>query len=120
MKLKVNDQLPLSIQAADEFGNPTLAIFDAPPVYSSSDESVAVVVASEDGMSAMIHSPAGKLASAVIQVSGLVGGVAVLGSLSLDMVAGDVAEIVLAPGVPVAVALPAAPVDAAPVAPAAE
>lgn len=116
MQLKVNDMLPVSIQAADEFGNPTGAIFDAPPAWSSSDVSVAAVVAAADGLSVQVTSPAGKLASATVQVSGLVGGAAVVGSLQIDMIAGDVAEIVLAPGVPVAVALPApapAPVPAA-------
>ena len=113
MQLKVNDQLPISIQAADEFGNPTTANFDAPPVWTSSDDTVASVQASADGLSALVTSPSGKLASATVQVSGTVGGSPVQGSLQLDMVAGDTAEIVLAPGTPVAVA-PAAPAPATP------
>lgn len=115
MQLKVNDQLPIAIQAADEFGNPTAAVFDAPPAWSSSDVSVAAVVAAADGLSAVVASVAGKLASATIQVSGLVGGKPVVGAIQLDMIPGDAAEIVLAPGVPVAVPLPVAPpVEAAP------
>ncbi len=110
VQLKVNDSLPITIQAADEFGNPTAAVFDAVPAWSSSDSSVASVVAADDGLSASVVSPSGKLASATIQVSGLVAGVAVVGSLQLDMIAGDTAEIILAPGVAVAVAPVAAPV----------
>lgn len=117
MQLKVNDQLPIAIQAADEFGNPTAANFDSPPAWSSSDASVAAVAASADGLSAIVTSPSGKLASATIQVAGLVGGQAVQGSLQLDMVAGDTAEIVLAPGAPSPAPAPAPAV--APAAPSA-
>jgi len=117
MQLKVNDSLPISIQAADEFGNPTAAAFDAPPAWSSSDDSVASVVASPDGLSAQVTSPSGKLASATIQASGLVGGAPVVGSLQIDMIAGDVAAIVMAPGAPVAVPLPSGSQPAAPAAP---
>lgn len=106
MQLKVNDMLPISLQVADEFGNPTVASFDAAPVWNSSDETVAVLAVAVDGLSAEVTSPAGKIASATVQVSGMVGGVAVLGSLQLDMIAGDVASIVMVPGVPVAVPMP--------------
>lgn len=109
VQLKVNDSLPITVQAADEFGNPVVGGFDSPPSWSSSDESVAVVAVADDGLSASVTSPAGKLASASIQVSGLVSGQAVLGSLQIDMVAGDVASLVLSPGAPVAVPLPVAP-----------
>lgn len=118
MQLKVNDQLPISVQAADEFGNPTSANFDSPPVWSSSDSSVAAVSASADGLSAVVTSPNGKLADATIQVVGTVAGKSVQGSLQLSMVAGDTAEIVLAPGAPSAV-VPAAAAPAAPAAPSA-
>lgn len=103
MQLKVNDSLPLTIAPADEFGNPTASKFDSPPAWQSSDPTVAAVVASEDGLSAAVTSPSGKIASVVIQVSGVVGGQAVIGSLPLDMVPGDVAAITIQPGAPVAV-----------------
>lgn len=106
--LKANDSLPITLQASDEFGNPTVASFDAPPVWSSSDATIAIVAASADGLSATVTSPAGKLAQATIQVSGLVSGATILGSLPLTIVAGDTAEIVLVLGTPVAVA-PVAP-----------
>jgi len=99
--LKVNLALPLTLKLADEFHNPTEAGFDEAPVWSSSDEAVAMVEVAEDGMSAMVKSVEGKLGTSVIQVSGLVGGKALLGSLSVEMVAGDVAEINVVPGTPV-------------------
>lgn len=102
MKLKDNYKLSVSIKAADEFGNPTDAGFDAPPAWSQSDESVLKVVASDDGMSASVASNGGKLAASTIQVSGKVNGKDVLGSLEVEIVAGDVAQIVLQPGEPVA------------------
>ena len=108
MNLKANDQLPVSLQAADEFGNPTAANFDSPPSWSSSDASVVAVAAAADGLSAVLSSPAGKLSGATVQVAGTVGGVAVQGSLQLTVVAGDTAEITLVPGTPVAVPAPAA------------
>lgn len=101
MQLKVSKKLPLSIQAADEYGNPTEGAFDAPPSWSSSDESIAKVQASEDGMSADVQSAEGKLASATVQVSGVVAAKQVLGSLLVEFVPGDVAEIAIQAGEPV-------------------
>lgn len=106
--LKVNDQLPISIQTADEFGNPTGA-FDSAPTWSSSDTTVATVAPAADGMSAVVTSPGGKLAGCTIQVSGTSAGQAVQGSLQLNMVAGDVASIVLVPGTPTPAPAPQAP-----------
>lgn len=109
MNMKVNDQLPITIQAADEFGNPTSANFDAPPAWSVSDSTVATVTPAADGLSAVVTSPSGKLASCTVQVAGTVGGQPVQGSLQLTMVAGDTAEITLAPGTPTPAPAPAAP-----------
>lgn len=101
MNLKANDQLPLSIAAADEFGNPTASVFDSAPVWSVDNTAIATVAASADGSSAIV-TPTGALGSANVQVLGLVAGQQVQGTLPLVLIAGDVAEITIAPGTPVA------------------
>lgn len=108
LNLKVNDELSFTIQAADEFGNPTAANFDAPPAWTSSDDTVAAVAVAGDGLSAVITSPSGKLAGATIQVAGSVAGANVQGSFQLNMIAGDTAEITLVPGTPTAAPAPSA------------
>lgn len=101
VQLKVNMKLPVSIKAADEFGNAVEGGFDEQPSWESSDESVASLAVAEDGLSAEVISPEGVLGSATIQVSGLVAGKAVLGSLKVDMIPGDVASIKIEAGEPV-------------------
>jgi hypothetical protein len=110
MNLKVNDSLPLAIQAEDEFGNPTQA-FDAPPAWSLADSTLGSVVPSADGLSAVLN-PSGKLGVTTLQVLGTVAGAQISGSLALTLIAGDAAQIVIQPGTPApTVAAPAAPVS---------
>lgn len=107
MNLKDNNQLPISISPADEFGNPTTSTFDAAPTWSVDDVSIATVAAADDGLSAVV-TPTGKLGSCNVQALGVVAGNQIQGTLELDIIAGDVAEVTLTPGTPVAF-VPAAP-----------
>lgn len=112
MNLKDNNQLPISISPADEFGNPTQSAFDAAPTWSVDDVSIATVSPAADGLSAVV-TPTGKLGSCNVQALGLVGGNQIQGTLELDIIAGDVAEVTLTPGSPVAF-VPATPAPTAP------
>lgn len=110
MNLKANDTLPVSLQVADEFGNPTQGAFDAPPAWSLTDSSLGSVAVAADGMSGVV-TPSGKLGSCSLQVLGAVNGQQVQGTLALVVIAGDVAEMTLIPGTPVSF-VPAAPTPA--------
>lgn len=107
MNLKANDQLPITIAATDEFGNPTANVFDSPPTWSIDNMAIATVAQAADGSSAVV-TPTGVLGSCNVQVLGLVGGAQLQGTLPLVLIAGDVAEITLTPGVPVAFVTPVA------------
>lgn len=96
MNLKVSQQLPIQIVAEDKFGNPTGA-FDAPPAWSVTDPSLAVVTASDDGLSATV-APTGKLGACQVQVLGQADGKQITGTLDLALIAGDATQIVLQPG----------------------
>lgn len=90
--------LALSILAEDKFGNPTGAM-DSAPKWSMGDPSLGEVVASDDGMSAVVK-PSGKLGSCQVQVLGQADGKAISGSLDLVLIPGDATQIVIQPGVP--------------------
>lgn len=96
MNLKVNDFLPVSIVAEDEFGNPTGAL-DGAPAWSMSDSTLGTVEASEDGMSATVK-PSGKLGTCQLQVLAAAQGKQISGSLELVMIAGDASQIVIQAG----------------------
>lgn len=64
--LPIDRVVTLSIQPVDAAGNP--APVDGAPAWSSSDESLAVVVPAEDGLSAELR-PVGALGLAQISVS---------------------------------------------------
>ncbi len=64
--LDTSGPLDGTVAFLDAVGNPTAA--DDIPVWSSSDESVATIAASDDGMSAVV-TPTGSLGATVISVS---------------------------------------------------
>jgi hypothetical protein len=118
MNQKVNNQLPFTIAPADEFGNATGGNFDAPPVWSIDDPTVASVLAAADGLSGVV-TPTGKLGSCNLQVLASVGGQSLQGTAALVEIAGDTAEIALIPGTPV-LFVPPAPAPAPAPAPGAQ
>lgn len=99
MQLKANKKLPLSVKAADKFGNATEASFDAPPSYALSDESILSLEVAEDGLSAMAM-PKGVLGECLVEVTGVVEGKEVKGELLIEVTAGDVASVALIAGEP--------------------
>ena len=104
MFLKATQKLPLSIQIVDKFGNP--AQVDGAPKWAVTDASLADIVAAADGLSAMV-TPKGPLGAFQVQVSAdadLGEGVkAILGSLDVEVLAGEATAVVIAPGAPQAV-----------------
>lgn len=115
MNLKVSQELPINIQAEDEFGNATGA-FDSAPQFSVADPSLATVKASDDGLSAVVI-PTGKLGTTQVQVLAQADGKTIAGSLDLVLIPGDATQIVIQAGAPTDVPAPAAPVAADPVVP---
>jgi hypothetical protein len=97
MDLKANDALALSIQPEDKFGNPVVQAFDAPPVWTVADPTIGTVNADPTGLTASFL-PSGKEGATQLQVSGAIGGVAQAGQLPINVIAGDVAQIVITPG----------------------
>ena len=100
MNLKANDNLPLTIQAEDKFGNQVGAL-DTPPTWSVADTTMGAVAPATDGMSA-VFTPSGKEGSTQVQVAGAVNGATIMGSLDVTILAGDAAQIVIQPGTPAA------------------
>lgn len=107
---KVTETKKFKIKATDRFGND--AKIDGAAQFSLTDESLATVEVSEDGMSASVV-PKGAIGSAKLQVKAdadLGEGVKeLLGELQLDFVAGDAEVIAISEEVE------AAPVEEAPV-----
>lgn len=99
MDLKVSQQINPVIVAEDKFGNPTGAL-DGAPAWSLSDPSLGTITASADGMSATVV-PNGKLGTCQVQVSGQSDGKTIMGSLDLNLLAGDATQIIIQAGVPV-------------------
>ena len=102
MNLKVTQNLPVSIQIKDKFGN--AAAVDGVPSWSSTDTSLCDIEAAQDGMSALVK-PKGPLGSCGIQVSAdadLGEGVkSILGELEVTFLPGDAETISVAAGEPV-------------------
>lgn len=95
MVLKVSSPTKrFSIKIGDKFRNP--AQVDGAPKWSLTNESLATVVAADDGMSAMV-TPLGPVGSCKIQVHAdpdLTSAVADLfGEMDLDLIAGDAVSI---------------------------
>lgn len=102
MNLKVTQNLPVSIQIKDKFGNS--AQVDGAPVWSSTDTSLCEIEAAADGMSALVK-PRGGVGSCGVQVTAdadLGEGVkSILGELELTFLPGDAETISIAAGEPV-------------------
>jgi hypothetical protein len=102
MNLKVNQNLPVSIEIKDKFGNP--AIVDGVPSWSLTAQGLADLEVAADGMSALVK-PIGPVGSVSVQVSAdadLGAGVtAILGELAIELIAGDAETIAIAAGTPV-------------------
>lgn len=90
MFLKVSDQLPLSVELKDKFGNK--AVVDGKPVWAVTDEALASVEVAEDGMSAVLK-PKGQVGALKVQVSAdadLGEGVkSIVGELDVDLLPGE-------------------------------
>lgn len=102
MFLKVSDNLPLSIEIKDKFGN--AAKVDGKPGWAVTDESLGTVEVSEDGMSALFK-PVGTAGVLKLQVKAdadLGEGVKeILGELDLELISGEAVTIAIAAGSPV-------------------
>lgn len=80
-------------------GNP--AVFDTPPVWESSDESIVLVEPAPDGMTCVVKSPSpGPLGSAVVKVSSQANGVDVFGTEAVDIIGSAAVKIAITPGTP--------------------
>jgi hypothetical protein len=103
MFLKVSENLPVSIEIKDIHGN--AAQVDGAPKWASTDETLATVTASEDGLSALV-TPIGPVGVCKIQVSAdadLGEGVkSILGELEIELLAGEAAVVSIVAGTPVA------------------
>lgn len=104
MQLKDNFAQPLSLEVDDKFNNPTSSPLDAPPAWAVTDETLASVAASDDGLTAVL-TPTGKLGDFEVQVSAAAGGKPLAGSLPVTIIPGDADHIAIIAGDPVATAL---------------
>lgn len=99
MFLKVSDQLPLSVELKDKFGN--AANVDGKPVWAVTDEALASIEVSEDGKSAVLK-PKGAVGSLKVQVSAdadLGEGVkSIVGELAVDLLPGEAVTVEIKAG----------------------
>lgn len=102
MFLKVSQNLPLSIEIKDKFGN--VAKVDGAPVWSLTNPILGILEVSEDGMSAVLK-PVGGVGSLKVQVNAdadLGEGIkSILGELDVDMLAGEAVSVAISAGEPV-------------------
>jgi hypothetical protein len=94
---------PVTVQEVDARGNPTSAPLDAPPVWATSDSTIITVApdpADTTGLSQIITA-VGKLGTAQLNVTGVVGGKSLAGSLQVTVVASAAATLNIVPGTPV-------------------
>lgn len=101
MFLKVSQKIKLGIEIKDKFGNP--AQIDGKPVFALSDETLADMVVTEDGLSCDI-TPKGPVGALKVQAkcdADLGEGVKeILGELDLDLIAGEAVTVELKAGEP--------------------
>lgn len=101
MILQDDRKVSLTFSALDARGNP--ARIDGMPVWGSSDESLLLVEASDDGMSAVV-TPTGPVGIGQVSVrvdADLGAGVReVIGLLDVEVVGGEAVSIVIVPGEP--------------------
>lgn len=96
VQLTADQQVTLSVTAEDAYGNP-VDITGATAVWTSSDESIVVVEAEQDSLSATAAA-VGPVGTAAVTVANSDG--TVQGSLAIDVIAGEVAEITVNAGEP--------------------
>lgn len=82
-----------SIEIDDALGFPAGQAADQAPGWSASDADLVNLEPSADGMSCKISASGKKLGHADISVAVLVGGKSFAGSVGVDVVAGDAAQI---------------------------
>lgn len=102
MFLKVNQNLPLTVQFTDAKGNP--AVVDGIPTWAVTDATLATLDVAADGLSATLI-PTGPIGSLVVQVNADAdmgeGVKTILGELPVDLIAGDASTVVITAGTPV-------------------
>lgn len=102
MLLKVNQNLPLSVEFKDAQGNP--AKVDGAPQWAVTAPDLADLEVAEDGLSAVLK-PKGQLGSLVVQVTAdadLGEGVkSILGELPVDLLSGEAVLVSIVAGAPV-------------------
>lgn len=110
--LKDNQQVPLAVMGVDAAGN-TVALPN-PPSWSlaGSNPEIITLTPSADGMSAEV-SATGKLGTAQVVVSDVVGTGTIQGILDIQVVAGDLAGINVTAGTPTAIQAAAASASSA-------
>lgn len=96
VQLTADQQVSLSVTAEDAYGNP-VDITGATAIWSSSDGTIVDVVPDADSLSATAVA-VGPVGTAAITVANQAG--SVQGSLAIDVIAGEVAEIVVTAGTP--------------------
>ena len=97
MDLKVNKNLPVALVLEDKFDNQLPAPATA-PTWTLADVAMGELEVAADGMSATFK-PSGRLGQT--QISALLAESNIQGVLDLNLIAGDVAEVLLQPGAPV-------------------
>lgn len=97
MQLTADQQVALSITGEDAYGNP-VDISAAVVLWASSDTSVVAVNVDENDDSNAVAVAVGPVGTSAVTVTNAAG--TFQGSLAIDVVAGEVAEIVINPGEP--------------------
>jgi hypothetical protein len=101
MQLTADQQVELSISGEDAYGNPVDISGDL--AWTSSDESIVVVQPGSGDATKAVAFAVGPTGTAAVTVSNDVdsdGTGDFQGSLAIDVVAGDITEIVITPGTP--------------------
>jgi len=99
MDMKVTQKLPIALKLEDRFDN-ELPAPATPPVWSVQDANLGSIVAAADGMSAEF-TPSGRVGATQISAMISVGEQTLQGILDLNLIPGDVEEVLLTPGTPV-------------------
>jgi len=100
--LTADQEVPVTVAFDDDHGNP--AVVDGVPVWASSDDTILMVVAADDGMSAVVSAvgPDGTGQISVTADADMGSGVvSVIGLLDMEVVAGAAAVAVISAGTPV-------------------
>jgi len=99
MQLTADQQVTLSVSAVDRYGNPTDITGDS--VWRSSDESIVQVEADDDDISIAVARAVGPIGTASVTFTNDLnqdGTGDFIGSLAIDVVGGEMSEIVIVPG----------------------